>query len=214
MTPIAKEMSIAAALLMVFCLAGAGAVSFTEISTKERIEENQRLALLDRLNQVLPEGSYDNELTKSVVVKIDPFYLGSKKPQTIFLATKKGQPSGAVITAIAPDGYSGEIQFIVGINTRQQITGVRVIAHKETPGLGDGIEIERSNWVLQFNGTSLSNPANKGWSVKKDGGEFDQLTGATITPRSMVKATKRVLEYSKDHFDEWFTELANEASDE
>ena len=98
---------------------------------------------------------------------------------------------------IAPDGYAGAIKLLVGIRANGTLAGVRVISHKETPGLGDGIETKRSNWILGFNDTSLDKPDLHGWQVKRDGGQFDQLTGATITPRAIVKAVHQSLVYFK-----------------
>jgi len=116
----------------------------------------------------------------------------------------QGEPVALVIEALAPDGYSGTIRLLVGINIDGSLGGVRVVAHRETPGLGDAIEEERSDWILGFTGKSLQDPPLQKWAVKKDGGAFDQLTGATITPRAVVKAVRQALLYYRDQKDALF----------
>ena len=115
--------------------------------------------------------------------------------ETVYRARLQGQPVALVMTATAPDGYSGSIRLLVGIRADDTLSGVRVVAHRETPGLGDAIDEQRSDWIFGFDGKSLSDPEPARWAVKKDGGDFDQLTGATITPRAIVKAVKRSLRY-------------------
>jgi electron transport complex protein RnfG len=125
-----------------------------------------------------------------------------------------GQPVAAIFTSVAPDGYSGNIKLLVGILHNGVLAGVRVISHKETPGLGDAIEADRSNWILSFNEKSLQNPPLKQWGVKKDGGFFDSFTGATITPRAVVNAVKNTLLYFQENREMIFsaTTAATEAS--
>jgi electron transport complex protein RnfG len=121
--------------------------------------------------------------------------LGLSNPQEAFIAKQDGVPVTLILPVVAPEGYSGPIRLIVGIDVNGDIRGVRVIEHKETPGLGDKISLKKSDWVLGFDGKSLSNTTEEGWRVKKDGGDFDQLTGATITPRAIVKAVHLALQY-------------------
>jgi electron transport complex protein RnfG len=125
---------------------------------------------------------------------------------TVYRARLHGEPVALVIAAVAPDGYSGTIRLLVGINVDGSLSGVRVVAHRETPGLGDAIEEERSDWILGFTGKSLQNPPLQKWAVKKDGGAFDQLTGATITPRAVVKAVRQALLYYRDQKDALFAQ--------
>ena len=119
----------------------------------------------------------------------------SKEPVTVYRARKQGKPVALALTTFAPDGYNGTIKILVGINYNGSLAGIRIVSHHETPGLGDAIETDRSNWVYQFNNKSLVNPTPKKWGVKRDGGVFDQFTGATITPRAVVKAVYRSLLY-------------------
>jgi len=116
-----------------------------------------------------------------------------------YIAIKDGRPSAVILQAIAPDGYSGAIHLLVGIHADGRVAGVRVIGHRETPGLGDKIELAKSPWIRSFDGKSLTNPAADGWAVKKDRGEFDQFAGATITPRAVVGAVHRALQYFDAH---------------
>ena len=130
----------------------------------------------------------------------DPKLLGPlAADDKIYLARKDGRINTVIIPAIAPDGYTTQIKILVGIHADGSIAGVRVTEHRETPGLGDKIETRKSDWIQGFNGLSLGNPAGEGWAVKKDGGQFDSFTGATITPRAVVSAVHRALLYFRDH---------------
>ena len=192
-----RPVFISAGFLLVFAVIGSGLVAFTFDSTEERIAENQRRALLKSLNQLVPSDRYDNDIFSDTLLVHDPELLGTEEPVTVYRARKDGWPVAAVLAPVAPDGYNGNIRLLVAINLDGTLAGVRVIQHRETPGLGDGIETDRSDWILGFNGKSLSNPAKKGWRVKRDGGQFDQFTGATITPRAVVKAVHKALLYFK-----------------
>jgi len=123
--------------------------------------------------------------------------LGLKEEQRIHVARQHGNVVAVIIPVIAPDGYAGDIELIAGVNRDGTIAGVRTLRHSETPGLGDLVDIERSDWVRSFDGRSLANPTAGGWSVAKDGGEFDQFTGATITPRAVVAAILRALHFAE-----------------
>ncbi|MDX1697576.1 MAG: electron transport complex subunit RsxG, partial [Thiohalobacterales bacterium] len=167
--------------------------------TRDRIAANERATLLRKLNQLVPADSYDNDLFNDRFVISDPAGSGSAHPLTVYRARRQGEPVAVILTPVAPDGYGGSIKLLVGIRTDGSLSGVRVVAHRETPGLGDDIEEERSDWILGFNGKSLDDPPPGRWAVKKDGGAFDQLTGATITPRAIVKAVRRTLLYYRDN---------------
>ena len=194
-----KTISIlnAGVLLAVSALTGTGVMAITFHHAKDYIAENQRQVLIRSLSSVLPTVQYDNNIVEDTIELLAPDWLGSKQALTIYRARKAGRPVAAVVTAVAPDGYNGRIKLIVGVDFHGEITGVRVVEHHETPGLGDGIEAERTDWILAFNQRSLNNTMAKQWQVKKDGGDFDQLTGATITPRAIVKAVYKSLKYFK-----------------
>lgn len=200
-----KQIAITGVVLTLFAVVGSGLLSFTFEGTKDQIAENERNALLKRLREVVSEDRYNNDPI-SDTLQIQSPKLGSDAPLTVYRARANGQPVAAIFTTIAPDGYNGEIKLLVAVNVDGSLSGVRVVTHKETPGLGDGIEAHKSDWVLAFAGRSLQNPSDNQWAVKKDGGVFDQLTGATITPRAIVNAVKRTLEFFRANSSNVFNE--------
>ena len=190
-----------ALILGLFAVATVGLVAVTQQGTAARIQAAEREAQVRALSEILPPDSYDNHLLDNVRQLADPL-LGSDQPLPAYLALKDGRPTAVIFQAIAPDGYSGSIRLLVGIRADGRLAGVRVLGHKETPGLGDKIELGKSRWLLAFDGKSLQQPGESGWAVKKDKGEFDQFAGATITPRAVVKAVHRTLQYFDAHRDE------------
>lgn len=184
-------------LLAVFALVAAGGLALTNESTKERIQKAERAAQQKALFEIVPRSRHDNDLLLDTVPVPENAWhlLGLKKGGDIHIARQNGQVVAMIIPAVAPDGYSGDIRMIVGINRDGSVAGVRVLAHNETPGLGDKVDLKKSDWILSFNGKSLAAPAPADWAVKKDGGDFDQFTGATITPRAVVNQVRRVLEF-------------------
>ncbi|WNF48904.1 electron transport complex subunit RsxG [Pseudomonas sp. SG20056] len=183
-----------ALVLGLFAIATVGLVAMLQQATAERIANAEREAQVRALSEILPQGSYDNHLLDNSIQLHDPL-LGSKSPQTAYIALQDGKPSAVILRATAPDGYSGAIHLLIGIQADGRLAGVRVLGHRETPGLGDKIELAKSAWIRSFDGKSLSNPGEDGWAVKKDRGEFDQFAGATITPRAVVKAVHKALQY-------------------
>lgn len=178
---------------------GTALLSMTNHHAEPYIAENERLRLLASLNAVIPSKLYDNDLLTDTIMLSDPVNLGIDEPVKIYRARKKGRAIAAAFQLRAPDGYSGPIEMLAGILSNGTLSGVRVIKHKETPGLGDAIESGRSDWIKKFTGRSRHNPNDKGWKVKRDGGEFDQFTGATITPRAVVKSVHRALKFFEQH---------------
>lgn len=191
----AKNMMLAAAILGVFAIASAGLVAVTFDNTKQQIDANHRTALVASLHELITPEQHDNDLYSDTISVQSKAFLGTAKPVTVYRARKHGMPVAAILTSVAPDGYSGSINLLVAIYYDGRIAGVRVTEHKETPGLGDPIETGKSDWIHNFRGKSLSNPDADGWHVRKDGGIFDQFTGATITPRAVVKAVNNTLKY-------------------
>lgn len=184
-------------LLFAFALITAAILGITSEGTKQKIADSQRAAAEKALLEIIPQERFDNDLLLDTIEIPASAYrlLGKVESETIHVARKNQQIVAVIIPAIAPDGYSGDIKMIAGINTDNTIAGVRVLTHKETPGLGDKIDIKKSQWITNFNGRSLNNPTSEGWAVKKNGGEFDQFTGATITPRAIVKRLHNVLKF-------------------
>lgn len=206
MSPLIQKMIISAIVLGVFAIGGTTMVAFTFEQTKEQIKENHRQAILRSLHQLITPEEHDNDIFTDTIEVTDRKLLGSKYPVTVFRARKKGKPVAAILTAIAPDGYTDKISILVAIKHNGELAGVRVVNHKETPGLGDAVDIEKSDWILQFNNKSLAKLDEKKWKVKRDGGTFDQLTGATITPRAIVKAVHKALLFYKQQGDKLFIE--------
>lgn len=205
---ISRSMLKNSLVLGLFAVVTVGLVALTQLGTAQRIAEAERAARSRALSELLPAGSYDNHLQDAVRVLRDPL-LGSEGDSPAYLASLGGQPTAVILQVSAPDGYSGSILLLVGIQANGQLAGVRVIRHKETPGLGDKIELAKSPWVRAFDGKSLAQPNESGWAVKKDGGEFDQFAGATITPRAVVKAVHRALQYFDAHRAELLMPLEN-----
>ncbi len=198
---IVRNMIISAVVLALFAASGTFFVTYTYDNTIDQIKENKRLALLKAFHVLIPPSAHDNDVFSDIIEVKNKELLGNKKPVKIYRARKEQKPVAVIINSIAPDGYNGNIELLVAINYDGKLAGVRVVGHKETPGLGDAIEISRSDWITKFKGLSLLNPETRGWAVKRDGGEFDQFTGATITPRAIVKAVYNTLRYYKEHRD-------------
>jgi H+/Na+-translocating ferredoxin:NAD+ oxidoreductase subunit G len=208
-----RPVLISAVFLFLFAVIGSGLVAFTHDNTAALIAENQRRALLKSLNELIPHDQYDNDIYTDIVYVQDEDLLGSAAPVPVYRARMQGWPVAAVFSTVAPDGYNGNIRLLVAVRLDGTLAGVRVLAHRETPGLGDNIETDRSDWILGFSGKSLENPREGQWKVKRDGGAFDQFTGATITPRAVVKAVKNTLLYYKAHGHSLFQEHPNTAKE-
>jgi Na+-translocating ferredoxin:NAD+ oxidoreductase subunit G len=201
-----RHIITSALLLALFGVAGAGLVALVFDNTEERIEANIRAQLLKSLNEIMPPERYDNDIVNDTL-EVWNADLNPGKATTIYRARKNGKPVAAIFNITAPGGYGGPIRLLVGINRDGSLAGVRVVEHHETPGLGDKIEPAKSNWLLGFVGKSLDNPKVQNWKVKRDGGAFDQFTGATITPRAVVKGIKNTLLYFSDNSDAVFETL-------
>lgn len=196
-----RQILISGAFLWLFAVAGTTLVAVTEFTTADAIVENERQVLLRNLHALLPAERLDNDIAGDTLELPAAPLLGSESSATAYRARMQGEPVAVIFNSIAPDGYNGKIHLLVGVNVDGSLAGVRVIKHAETPGLGDGIEIRKSPWIKGFDGRSLDNPDAAGWRVKRDGGEFDQLTGATITPRAIVSAVRNTLLYYRQNAD-------------
>ena len=186
-------------ILFVFALVGTALLAFTHGRTEPIITRGQLAEKRVLLSQVLPATLYDNDLVASQQSVPPDDLLGTRQSSALWVARRGSEFSGVVLEAVAPDGYSGDIALLIGIDASGNVTGVRVTAHRETPGLGDYIDRAKSAWIDQISGRSLTNPEPKHWKVVKDGGAFDARAGATITPRAVVKAVKSALDYFARH---------------
>lgn len=183
-------------LLALFAVVTALLLAGSYLLTKDRIANEVRKAEEKALLQIVPRERHDNSMLDDTL-PIATDTLGLRNEKRIYLARRGDQVVTAIIPVTARDGYTGDIDLIVGVNNDGSIAGVRALAHKETPGLGDKVSLNKSDWILSFNGRSLQNTALASWAVKKDRGDFDQFTGATITPRAVVAAVLKTLQYAQ-----------------
>jgi electron transport complex protein RnfG len=183
-------------LLLGFTAISVFFVSLTQESTKEQIRYNEEQLLIKRLGELV--DSYDNDILQDKFSKHINLH-GLDQDVIIYPAKNNNETFAYLIEHTYPNGYNGDIKLLTGVDKGNNLLGVRVIAHKETPGLGDKIDTRKSNWIEQFTGLSLSYPIPSQWKVKRDGGVFDSFTGATITPRAIVTASFQVLEYFSQH---------------
>lgn len=223
--PIKKNSQILA-IFAIICTAIVGLVN--EL-TKDEIKAQEQLQLLNTLHSIIEPNRYDNDITRDCVSLSSPLLGNStndKKIQTAYIARQNNQAIAIAMTSTAPDGYNGNIELIIAINMNDTVSGVRVLKHQETPGLGDKVELRKSNWINSFTGKKLLSENDNRWAVTKDNGIFDQFTGATITPRAVVKAVRKTLLYFKDNKHSLLTrpniclddnkraQIASEANDE
>lgn len=194
-----KPTARTAAIMVAFAIFGTALLAYTFSITRGIIERNEQEAKLALIGQILPRNLYNNNLLEDKITLPPSEELGTDAPTEAYRARMNGKPVAVVFEAIAPDGYGGQISMLVSVLADGQVEGVRVIAHNETPGLGDYIEIAKSKWIEIFDHTSLASVPDDQWRVKKDGGRFDYMTGATITPRAVVKAVHKALEYYDKH---------------
>ena len=205
-----RQMGGSSGLLALFAVIGGGALALTHAGTADRIREQEQATLIGRLNEIVPEARYDNALLKDTTQVQAREVFGTDEAMTVYRARRGDKPVALLLTTVAPNGYSGAIRLLVGVNADGRLAGVRVVQHRETPGLGDKIELSRSAWIRVFTGLSLDNPPAAAWKVRKDGGQFDQFAGATITPRAVVAAVRRTLDYAVTNMDALFAAAAPE----
>lgn len=183
-----------ATLAIIAALLTVGLVTFANL-TRDRIARNQQVWIKQHLDALVPPQSYDNDPLIDTTEVTAPDLLGTAAPVTAYRMRKAGLPVAVAIRSIAPDGYRGPLELLVAIAPGGQLLGVQVIRHNETPGLGDAFENRDAGWLDRFRGLSLTKPPQQRWTVRPDGGDFDAFTGATITPRAIVKAVRRTLEF-------------------
>lgn len=197
-----------AAVLVVVTVMGFGLVALVHEATRDAVAAAAHERELAKFAEVLRGHAFDNDPLADAIEVSDPELLGTRAPVRACRARLGGQPVAVVLEPVAPNGYAGAIRLLVAIAPDGTLLGVRVLQHRETPGLGDAIEPRKSDWIERFAGRSLRDPAPRRWRVRKDGGDFDQFTGATITPRAVVGAVANTLVYFERHRDELFAPTA------
>lgn len=205
-----KKALLNAAALGAFAVGTALVLGITFTATREPIAESQRLAEEKALLAVIGDQPYDNDLINDQIQLSPDMAAQLNTEANARVIRNNGTILGFILPAVAPDGYSGNIGMLVGMDTQGNLLGVRVVEHRETPGLGDKVDTQKSDWILQFTGLSLENPDENQWFVRKDGGQFDAFTGATITPRAVVNMIKTTLVNFRDNTDE-LIKLANDS---
>jgi electron transport complex protein RnfG len=198
-----------AAILFVFVIVFTGLLSGAYLWTKPAIEASAAEEKMKLVDEVLPRGEYDNALLEDTATLPPTPELGLADPTTLYRARRDGQPVALVFETIAPDGYAGKIKLIVAVRADGQVAGVRVTQHKETPGLGDYIELKKDKnkdrpWITQFTGLSLTQVGEGEWKVKKDGGRIDYHAGATVTPRAVSKAVLKAVKWAEANRNQLF----------
>jgi Na+-translocating ferredoxin:NAD+ oxidoreductase subunit G len=193
--PPAKRAARQAAILGIVAIVVTAVLVVVANQTRPRIERNEQAWLKQQLDALVPPQTYDNDLLTDTITVRAPDLLGTTQPVTIYRARRAGAPVAAVLRPIAPEGYRGPIELLVAIGYDARLIGVQVLRHNETPGLGDAFETRDVDWLKQFPGRSLADPPAQSWTVRRDGGDFDAFTGATITPRAIVRAVRDALEY-------------------
>ena len=193
-------------LLTLFATLTAAGAALTYVGTRERIAAQERAARESALQQIVPGHRYTNDLLTDILPVADQELLGYREPRPAHIARRNGRVIAVILPASAPDGYTEAIDLLVGINRDGTVAGIRTVRHRETPGLGDKVDLRKSLWILGFDGKSLSAPVPKQWKVRKDQGIFDQFTGATVTPRAVVAAVYRSLRYAEREWQTLFEE--------
>lgn len=205
-----RESFSSALRLLAFAVVGTAVLAAIFYLTRDRILKSEEAEKLKLLSQAAAPHLYDNDLLRDTVQIPATAQLGTHAPTIAYRGRLQNQPSVVVLEAIAPDGYSGKIALIVAIRADATLAGVRVVTHKETPGLGDYIEFAKSPWISVFDGASHQRYNENDWQVKKDGGQIDYMTGATITPRAITKAVHKALHYFEENRSTLFAPTASE----
>ena len=191
------SIGLSGTVLALFAAITSVAIGWTYLGTKAQIDLEVRRAEARQLLEIFPPDTHDNDIVDDVFeVAAETALLGTRETRQGYRVRQGNKVIGVILPATARDGYSGDIRALIGVRLDGSVAGVRVVAHRETPGLGDKVDLRKSDWILDFNERSLSNPVLAGWNVEKEGGVFDQFTGATVTPRAVILATRRALEYA------------------
>jgi len=199
-------------LVAAFAIAAFYTVEAAYDWSDDRIAANERARVVARLNSVLEPALRGRDLTTTLLGVTDEALLGSEAPVDVFVLTDRGAPMATVFATVAPHGYNASISLLIGVSPIGTITGVRAVRHRETQGLGDAIEIAKSDWILQFDSQALTAPPQELWAIDQDEGAFDAISGATVTSRAVVAAVKSTLLYFEQHHDELYARAAEVAA--
>ncbi|MDO8988349.1 MAG: electron transport complex subunit RsxG [Sideroxyarcus sp.] len=204
MKRIARSSLQTAANLVFFAVLATAILSTTFFMTRDAIVKSEEAVKLKLIMQIVPSTLFDNDIIQDKLSIPASELLGTDDETIAYRARLKGEPTAVVLESVAPDGYSGRISLVLAVRANGELAGVRVVAHKETPGLGDYIELTKSTWITVFDGKSRAAYKDADWKVKKDGGQFEHMAGATITPRAIVKAVNKALIYFEENRDKLF----------
>ena len=206
------SIGLSGSVLAVFAAITSVAIGWTYLATKDQIDTEVRRAEARQLLEIFPPETHDNDIVDDGFELVaDTPLLGIREARHGYRVRQNDRVIGVILPATARDGYSGDIRALVGVRSDGSVAGVRVVAHRETPGLGDKVDLRKSDWIRGFDNRSLSDPDLSGWNVEKDGGVFDQFTGATVTPRAVILATRRALEYARLNAETLFETERNSA---
>lgn len=208
MRRIARSTLQTAINLVFFAIIGTAILASVFFLTRDTIVQSEEAEKMKLIAQIMPAALFDNDIIQDKITIPASQQLGNEDATVAYRARLLGEPSAIVMEAVAPDGYSGKIALILAVRANGELAGVRVVAHRETPGLGDYIELPKNPWIKVFDGKSRTLYTDADWKVKKDGGQFDYMAGATITPRAIVKAVNKALVYFGENRDKLF--VANE----
>lgn len=206
---LSKVISKNAFILAAFAAVCVGLIAVTYFITRDTIAGEMKAALARTLDELVPADQYNNDVHHDCTLIPAHSDLGNANPRQVYRMFNDNEPVALVMETVAPNGYSGKIRMVLGVYYDGTIAGLRVTEHKETPGLGDKVEVKKSDWIHSFEGKSLNNPDIEQWKVRKDGGSFDAFTGATITPRAVVAQVAKTLEYFDEHKDKLFNAPQN-----
>lgn len=208
MSELAPAISKNSKILALFAITCTAAVGLVNTFTKDRIEMQAQQQLIQQLNEIIQIDSHDNEMFRDCI-SAPASNNTDLLIDVIYRARLNNVPTAAAIKTVAPDGYNGNIELLIAINLDGSVSGVRTLLHKETPGLGDKIELRKSTWIEKFTGKKVLDNNDNRWAVIKDGGMFDQFTGATITPRAVVKTVRKTIDYFQANQESIFTTTTN-----
>jgi electron transport complex protein RnfG len=198
-----------AAILLAFTLVFTALMAGTYKATEPMVAASALAEKLRLIGEVLPPGQYDNDLMADAITLPPVQALALDDETRLWRARRNGVPVALVFEAAARDGYSGRIGLILAVNANGRLLALRVTSHKETPGLGDYIDPKKDKnkalpWIAQFSNLGFDSVPPKKWRVKKDGGRFDQMSGATISARAVTNASGRALAWAMENRDKLF----------